>query len=137
VIEEGAMTMAEFISILGVAVAVVEVVATIRPAPRSIFAVGAAALALLSLITLYSASSHRRQVNAAAVSILGVFENELRTYDELRQDLYDIDGAVFDAALEQARRSGWIGFRVMSVKTPTGDVHDVRGYFKVLATAID
>ena len=131
------MTTAEFISILGVAVAVAEVVATIRPGPRAILGIGAAALALLSLMTLYSASSHRRQVNDAAAEMLRALENDPRTYDELRQDLYDIDGAVFDAALEKARRSEWIGFRVMSVKTPTGDVHDVRGYFKVLATASD
>ena len=129
------MTMTEFLSILGVAVSVAEVVATIKPAPRAIFLIGAAALALLSLMTLYSASSHRRQVNDAAVAMLGVLENEPRTYDELRRDLYDIDGAVFDAALEQARQSGAIGFRVMSVKTQTGDLHDVRGYFKLIATA--
>ena len=131
------MTMAEFISIMGLAVAVAQLIATITPGRRPILFTGAGVLALLSLMILYSSSTNRRQVSEAQHAMLAAFENEPLTYDELRQDLYDIDGSVFDAALDEARRSGRIGFRILSVRTPTGDVHDVRGYFRIPATATD
>ena len=125
------MTMAEFVSIMGLAVAVAELLATLKPGRRVILLTGAVVLAVLSVVTLYTSLAHRREVKEAREAMLSAFENEPRTYDELRQDLYDIKGPVFDAGLEEGRRSGQIGFRVLNVKTSTGEIHSVRGYFKM------
>jgi hypothetical protein len=133
------MTMADFISIMGLAVAVAQLVATLTPGRRLILLTGATVLAVLSLLNLYTSSTHRRHVQEAQHAMLNALDNdsERRTYDELRQELYDINGAVFDAALEDARRSGQIGFRLLTLRAPTGEEHDVRGYFKIPAIATD
>ena len=131
------MTLGDFVSIAGLAVAVAQLMAALTPGRRPILFTGAAVLALLSVVNLYSSSTYRRQVEAAQEALLLSFKNEPRTYDELRQDLYEIDGQVFDAALNETRRSGSVGLRVLSLKTPTGDIHEVRGYFRIPETASD